>query len=404
MYDKNNEKEETKMKRILAAALSLALLCSLTACNSKDSFGEGKVKEGICYQLTGISPDAAAMKVDGVEVPMDMYFYNLCYTASYMESYLNMYGMDLDWTMEIQEGMTILDAVKDSALSNTKGYAVIEAMAKENNVILSEEDIAAIEEARQSVIEELGGEESYRAELAKIGLSEESYARMSRSDYLYNALEELAATEGSSLYPTDETLIARAAEQGYMTADHILLLTRDMSTYQELDEETIAQKKALAEELLQKIQSYDGDDLTAYFTELADEYSEDSGRAYNPEGYTFPSGQMVEEFESAAAALAEGEVSGIVESYYGYHIILRKPLNETEVVSAMRETYFSDLFEERLENAAVEMNPRVEELDVTGVYDAFAAAVSADGNGSAEDGSMENEADVTDKEQESAEK
>ena len=404
MYDKNNEKEETKMKRILAVALSLALLCSLTACNSKDSFGEGKVKEGICYQLTGISPDAAAMKVDGVEVPMDMYFYNLCYTASYMESYLNMYGMDLDWTMEIQEGMTILDAVKDSALSNTKGYAVIEAMAKENNVILSEEDIAAIEEARQSVIEELGGEESYRAELAKIGLSEESYARMSRSDYLYNALEELAATEGSSLYPTDETLIARAAEQGYMTADHILLLTRDMSTYQELDEETIAQKKALAEDLLQKIQSYDGDDLTAYFTELADEYSEDSGRAYNPEGYTFPSGQMVEEFESAAAALAEGEVSGIVESYYGYHIILRKPLNETEVVSAMRETYFSDLFEERLENAAVEMNPRVEELDVTGVYDAFAAAVSADGNGSAEDGSMENEADVTDKEQESAEK
>lgn len=399
------KKEETKMKRILAAALSLALLCSLAACGSKDGFGTGKVKEGVCYQLTGISPDAAAMKVDGVEVPMDMYFYNLCYTASYMESYLNMYGMDLDWSMELQEGMTILDAVKDGALSNTKGYAVIEAMAKENNVILSEEDIAAIEETRQSVIEELGGEENYRAELAKVGLSEESYARMSRSDYLYNALAELAATEGSSLYPSDEQLVARAAEQGYMTADHILLLTRDMSTYQELDEETVAQKKELAEELLQKLQDYDGDDLTAYFTELADEYSEDSGRAYNPEGYTFPSGQMVEEFESAAAALAEGEVSGIVESYYGYHIILRKPLNAEEAVGGMRETYFGDLFEERLENAVVEMNPRVEELDVAGVYDAFAAAMSTDEDSTAaDDGSTENGTDVTDKEQESAEK
>ena len=390
------------MKRILAAALSLALLCSLAACAGKDGFGEGKIKEGLCYQLTGISPDAAAMKVDGVEVPMDMYFYNLCYTASYMESYLNMYGMELDWTMELQEGMTLLDAVKDGALGNTKGYAVIEAMAKENNVILSEEDIAAIEEARQSVIEELGGEENYRAELAKVGLSEESYARMSRSDYLYNELEELAETEGSALYPSDEQLVARAAEQGYMTADHILLLTRDMSTYQELDEETAAQKKALAEELVQKLRDYDGDDLTAYFTELADEYSEDSGRAGNPEGYTFPSGQMVEEFESAAAALAEGEVSDIVKSYYGYHIILRKPLNEAEAVGSMRESYFSDLLEERLENAAVEMNPRVEELDVAGIYDAFAAAVSS-GDDTA-DSSAESESGMTDREQENAEK
>ncbi len=392
------KKEETKMKRILAAALSLALLCSLAACGSKDGFGTGKVKEGVCYQLTGISPDAAAMKVDGVEVPMDMYFYNLCYTASYMESYLNMYGMDLDWSMELQEGMTILDAVKDGALSNTKGYAVIEAMAKENNVILSEEDIAAIEETRQSVIEELGGEENYRAELAKVGLSEESYARMSRSDYLYNALAELAATEGSSLYPSDEQLVARAAEQGYMTADHILLLTRDMSTYQELDEETVAQKKALAEELLQKLQDYDGDDLTAYFTELADEYSEDSGRAYNPEGYTFPSGQMVEEFESAAAALAEGEVSGIVESYYGYHIILRKPLDEAKAVDAVRETYFSDLLASRIEDAAVEMNPAVEALDLVDIYDAFSLLMDTgtDG-GAADDNTTENGQETAEK-------
>ena len=101
-----------------------------------------------------------------------------------------------------------------------------------------------------------------------------------------------------------------------MTADHILLLTRDMSTYQELDDETKAEKKALAEELKAKLDAYTGDDLIGYFTELADEYSEDSGRAGNPEGYTFGSGQMVEEFESTAA-LGEGEVSEIVESYYG---------------------------------------------------------------------------------------
>ena len=51
------------------------------------------------------------------------------------------------------------------------------------------------------------------------------------------------------------------------------------------------------------------------------------------------------------------------------------------------------------------MNPRVEALDVADVYDAFAAAMSADEDSTAaDDGSAENGADVTDKEQESAEK
>ena len=317
-------------RSFLWTGVRLAALCSLlllAACGGKDRFDAGKVEEGGCYQLTGIAPDAVAMRVDGIDVPMDMYFYNLCYAASYMESYMNMYGMDLDWSMELQEGETVLDVTKDSILENTKSFAVIEKLAQENNVILDEAALSELETERAETVESLGGEESYRAELAKLGLSEETYDRMCRSDYLYSALEELAATEGSSLYATDEQLIAYAAEQGYMTADHILLLTRDMSTYQELDDETKAEKKALAEELKAKLDAYTGDDLIGYFTELADEYSEDSGRAGNPEGYTFGSGQMVEEFESAAAALGEGEVSEIVESYYGYHIILRLPLD-----------------------------------------------------------------------------
>ena len=286
---------------------------------------------------------------------------------------------------------TVLDVTKDSILENTKSFAVIEKLAQENNVILDEAALSELETERAETVESLGGEESYRAELAKLGLSEETYDRMCRSDYLYSALEELAATEGSSLYATDEQLIAYAAKQGYMTADHILLLTRDMSTYQELDDETKAEKKALAEELKAKLDAYTGDDLIGYFTELADEYSEDSGRAGNPEGYTFGSGQMVEEFESAAAALGEGEVSEIVESYYGYHIILRKPLDEAKAVDAVRETYFSGLLESRIEDAAVEMNPAVEALDLVDIYDAFSLLMDTDADGdTADDTATEN--------------
>ena len=95
--------------------------------------------------------------------------------------------------------------------------------------------------------------------------------------------------------------------------------------------------------------------------------------------------------DHTAAALGEGEVSEIVESYYGYHIILRKPLDEAKAVDAVRETYFSGLLESRIEDAAVEMNPAVEALDLVDIYDAFSLLMDTDADGdTADDTATEN--------------
>ena len=63
------------------------------------------------------------------------------------------------------------------------------------------------------------------------------------------------------------------------------------------------------------------------FKELKEEYCEDTGKTAFPDGYLFRSGEMVEEFENAAMLLEEYGVSEPVESPYGYHIILRLPLD-----------------------------------------------------------------------------
>lgn len=58
------------------------------------------------------------------------------------------------------------------------------------------------------------------------------------------------------------------------------------------------------------------------FEDLAKQYSEDTGSAVQGGDLgTFAKGAMVAEFENAAFALKEGEVSDLIKTQYGYHII-----------------------------------------------------------------------------------
>ncbi len=81
------------------------------------------------------------------------------------------------------------------------------------------------------------------------------------------------------------------------------------------DDSINAASKAKAQSVLDKVKA--GGD----FGELAKQYSEDSSASNGGDLGFFGKGQMVKQFEDAAFALQPGQVSGLVKTQYGYHII-----------------------------------------------------------------------------------
>jgi len=91
---------------------------------------------------------------------------------------------------------------------------------------------------------------------------------------------------------------------------HILFIVDENAS-----EQVRASKKQQASQVLQKIRS--GGD----FSELANNHSEDVSASSGGEVGWLTKGHLVPEFEEVAFRLKSGEVSDIVESRYGFHII-----------------------------------------------------------------------------------
>jgi len=135
----------------------------------------------------------------------------------------------------------------------------------------------------------------------------------------------------------EENLSTRYTQPHEVNARHILIrVPRDA------DDETKAKARARADEVKQKV------DAGGDFAALAQEFSEDPGsKDKGGELGFFPRGRMVGPFEEAAFSLAPGEVSGVVESPFGFNIIKvedvreerQKPLDEVreEIVVTLKK-------------------------------------------------------------------
>jgi len=107
------------------------------------------------------------------------------------------------------------------------------------------------------------------------------------------------------------------SEEEQVKASHILLKVESNATEEEKAEEEKVKVKKEAEKVLEKAKAEGAD-----FAALAKEFSEDTGsKDKGGDLGFFGRGKMVKEFEDAAFNLKKGEISDLVETSYGYHII-----------------------------------------------------------------------------------
>lgn len=395
--------------RFLALLLAGVMALSLTACTGgqdpddvspppsdsagadtdsilPDGFTADTSVADLCLATADIPGDFELFTVNGVPVTARSYLYWLSYNISYLTS-----NGSVDWTYS-SDGRTLADYLKEDALNTSLLYSLVASNARELGYEMTQEQTDELESTLAFTSMMLGGEENFADELRKAGLDYDTLYQINAAPYYYEELMNGLFDE-----PTDEEMDAYIEENDILYAKHILLMTVDPSTLEPLDDAAVAEKKATAESLLAQLQA--SPDLSTEFDALMNQYSEDTGLSSYPDGYTFTAGDMVSEFEAATRALEYGQISGLVESPYGYHIILRLD-PDTE---STRQQYRADLMTARMQEwineADVVFTDEYEALDprlfyekLTVYQDAFAAEAEAEAEAAA-DSSAEASAD-----------
>ena len=306
-----------------------------------------------CLAGCGSKNEDTVMTVDGVDVSFDEYMYYLNTAASTLISYYQAStGGGVDW-----DGVCIYDKTRtnaewciNEALYNAAQGCVIMSKGKSMNALPTDEQLKSLEDnisnIRKNYEESDDPDAAFADALNGQGFTLESFKAVNKINFtLSNIFTSLYGENGEKL--SEEKLQTYIEENGYMTSAHILFRTKEdvkgengQTTQEELSDSAKAEKKAQAEKLCKELKAIKDDtQRKEKFFEYMKEYSEDPGKESFPNGYCFTEGTMVEEYTDTTRELKNYEVSDVVESDFGYHIIMRLPTVSSDVDTANQYGY-----------------------------------------------------------------
>ncbi len=211
------------------------------------------------------------------------------------------------------QGDTPVERMYYTAVNRLVEQQLLLAAAEKDSITVSDEEV-------QGSIAQLktmaGGPDAWQKLLAENNATEADVQRDMRTnlvlkayfDKVVNRNPEISDAEAKAYYDENQD---RFGPQEEIKAKHILIRTPPNAP-----DSTKVEARKKIEDILAQVRA--GGDFAA----LAEQYSEDPGaRGRGGDLGWFRHGDMVAPFDSAAFALKKGQVSGVVTTNYGYHVI-----------------------------------------------------------------------------------
>jgi parvulin-like peptidyl-prolyl isomerase len=250
----------------------------------------------------------AIATVNGQQVPLDRY---LDFMRLRLHTITDQY--QIDWSDE--NSVAMLGQLENDVIDQLVNMELLRQVAADEGLLPTQEEIQDMSDEIQAEVLAYGEYADWEAFKTQNQLTDAVFVRIVEESIIL------------------EKMIDRYAQVGeveQVNAAHILVD----------DEET-------AQDLLEQIRG------GADFAELAQEHSQDPGSAQQGGDLGwFPQGVMVGEFEDAAFALQVGEVSEVVRTDFGFHIIKvmdrevrpMDPYLEQEFQNRMFSAWLDDLY------------------------------------------------------------
>lgn len=307
-----------KQKKTITIFLICMMAVFLTACSDKNL--------KIVFH-TGFAKDEVFKMEDMTCTLPELMVYLQTTKCRYEE----VYGEQI-WETKWND-ITMEKSMKEMVLAQISQVKAMNLLARQEGVSLTGEEEVKIKEAAGEYFETLSEQERILLEVDQ-ELIRQLYQEYALANKVYNYIIKDINPEVSD----DE---ART-----ITVDHILIKTYSLDengNKVEYDKEA----KDVAYQKIREVleQAKDG----VEFDTLISSYNEDSQSQYS-----FGKGEMNLDFETVAFNLGKGEISNIVETEYGYHIIKcittfnqeETDANKIKIVEKKREEVFGQRYKE----------------------------------------------------------
>ena len=265
----------------------------------------------------------------------------MVYLSNSENQYSEVFGSRI-WSVPVGDG-TLEDSYKDNILARIAQIKTMNLLAAQYEVVLDEEEEAKVKAAAKDYYSTLSD-----AERNYLDVDEETISKLYYEFAIANKLSETVTTDINPEISDDE---ART-----ITVKTILIKTyKTDGAGNRIEYNEEERKSALSRiaAIRQKL------DEGVAFEVLAADYNEDT-----KDEYSFGRGVMPAEFEEAAFNLGAGEVSDIVETEYGYHLIYcvttfnpeETDANKEKIVEKRKQEAFNQVYDEFVRTLTSNLN------------------------------------------------